>query len=142
MLSRREVELLERIEHLLREIRDHLIYPLRLIVIGDLMANGPFPLLDNESLPLGLALTGSNPDDLTIASAVWSVDQVVTLEDTPPALTATAVTTPGVDGTATGTVTATLSDGSTLTASFEIDVTAAPVPLALEVVPGTPVPNA
>jgi hypothetical protein len=99
-------------------------------------------LPDNESVPLGLALTGSNPDDLTITSAVWSVDQDVTIDQTAPALTATAVTTPGTDGTATGTVTATLSDGSTLDASFSIDVTPAPTPLALEVVFGTPVPNA
>ena len=106
------------------------------------MAVTPFPLLDNESLPLGLALEGSNPNALTVASAVWSVDSVVVLDDTPPALTATAVTTPGTEGMATGTVTATLSDGSTLTDTFEIDVTAAPVPLTLTVVAGTPVPNA
>ena len=102
----------------------------------------PFQLNDDESLPMGLALAGSNPNDLTIVSAVWSVDAVVTIDQTDPALTATAVTTPGTDGTANVIAVLTLSDGSTLaTPAFTIDVVPSPVPLTASIVAGTPVPN-
>ena len=100
----------------------------------------PFPLNDDESLPLGVALTGSNPNNLTIVSVVWSGNTVITLDQTPPALTATAVATPGSDGTATVTAVLTMSDGSTITTPpFDIDVTA--TPLGAVIVPGTPVVN-
>jgi hypothetical protein len=144
----REREELHRIEVLLEEIRDHLLYPLRAYIVPlgvDMTTTppAPFELDDDESLPLGLALDGSNPNDLTITSAVWSVDATVTIDQTAPALTATAVTTPGTDGTANVTAVLTLSDGSTLTTpAFVIDVVASPVPLSATIVAGTPVPNA
>ena len=92
---------------------------------------------------MGLALDGENPNGLTIVSAVWSVDQDITIDQSDPALTAVAVATPGTDGLADVTVTATLSDGSTLTSSTQIDVIAPPPPpLTLSIVFGTPVANA
>lgn len=101
----------------------------------------PFPLLDDEFLPLGIALEGDNPNGLTIVSVAWAGNTVVSLEQTAPALTATAVATPGNEGTASVSAVVTLSDGSTLTTpAFEIAVTAAPVPLSAVIVPGTPGP--
>jgi hypothetical protein len=105
------------------------------------VAPAPFPITDTQSLPMGLALQGSNPNNLTIVSAVWSVDATVTITQTPPALTATAVATVGTDGTANVTAVLTLSDGSTLTTpAFQIAVSAVPVPLSAVIVPGTPTP--
>lgn len=98
----------------------------------------PFPLNDNESLPLGLAVANTAA---TIVSAVWTANG--TVGDTPSAdtLTSTATTTPGDDGAGTIDCTATLSDGSTLSASFAVEVAAAPPAPTLTIVPGTPVVN-
>ncbi len=102
----------------------------------------PFPLFDNQSLPLGLALENTTA---TLVSAVWSASG--TVGDTPavdPALTSTATTTPGTEGAGTVDCTATLSDGSTLSATFAVEVSAAPPPPppppTLVIVPGTPTP--
>jgi hypothetical protein len=104
----------------------------------------PFALFDNQSVPLGIALSGGTPDtNPTIESVVWSVDQVIAIDQTPPALTATAVATVGTEGTATVTAVLTMSDGSTLTtAPFVIAVTAASSgqPLTATIVAGTPTP--
>lgn len=152
-----ERELLERIlrrldivEDLLWDINE-IVNPLQGIIVPLVESNNmtvaaspvPFPLNDDESLPLGLALVGSNPNNLTIVSAVWSVDATVSINQTPPALTATAVAAPGTDGVATVTAVVTLSDGSTLDFQpFQIEVGATPVPLSGVIVPGTPTVNA
>lgn len=101
----------------------------------------PFPLNDDQTLPLGLALAGDNPNGLTITSATWSASGTVGVTPAADTLTATATTTTGDEGAGSIAVTATLSDGTTtLSATFEITVGATPVPLSLVVVPGTPTP--
>ena len=100
----------------------------------------PFPIDDDQSLPLGLALVGSNPSALTITSAVWSATGTVGVTPATDTLTATATTTAGNDGAGTVAVVATLSDGSTLSDGFAITVGVTPVPLSLQIVPGTPTP--
>ena len=67
---------------------------------------------DDQSVSIGLALTGTNTNDLTIASAEWSIN-VGSLDVAADTLTATYTGVSGETGVFTIDVTATLSDGST-----------------------------
>jgi hypothetical protein len=106
--------------------------------LNEMTTASPFLLHDNQSVGLSLALVGDNPNNLTIASAAWSVDQVVTVTPAADTLTAEVTTTPGTEGTATVTASATLSDAATLTATWVASVSAPPIPLTLQIVAGTP----
>ena len=98
-------------------------------------------IADNQTVTIGLALE-NNPNNLTIASAVWSWAALEGGTLTPAEDTLTAVYVAGgssddntdfvID------VTATLSDGSTIEGSGTIDVTAPALPLTLILVFGTP----
>jgi len=143
--ERQERRIVHRLIELFEELLGWFDNELRLVITteGDsnrMTITSPFKLTDAQSVPLGLALAGSNPNNLTIASAVWTVDAVVTVTPAADTLTAVVATTPGTEGTATVTAVATLSDGSTLTATWVASVTAAPVPLSLSIVAGTPTP--
>lgn len=95
--------------------------------------------------PVGLALSGSNPNNLTIVSAEWTADgTILTVTQTPPALTAVVDVTPGVDGDGTISAVATMSDGSILSGSLTVPVMAGgppPTPLTLTVVLGSQTPT-
>ena len=97
--------------------------------------------------PVGLSLSGSNPNNLTIESAEWTADgTILTVTQTAPALTATVEVTPGVDGDGTISAVVTMSDGSTLTsATLTVPVVAGgppPTPLTVSVVLGSQTPSA
>lgn len=149
-LLERILQRLDGVEELLWELNE-VVNPLQGIIVPLVESINmtiaappvPFPLNDDESLPLGLALVGSNPNNLTIVSAVWAVDATVSINQTAPALTATAVAAAGTDGLANVSAVLTLSDQSTLTTpDFEIQVGATPVQLSAVIVPGTPTVNA
>ena len=93
---------------------------------------------DDQSVPVGLSLQGDNPNTLTIVSASWSTSNGILTPST-DTLTATFVGEPVEDGlTVTISVVATLSDGSTLSTTAEVDVTVSSNPLTLVIVFGTP----
>lgn len=144
---------LGKVEELLGEINE-VVNPLQVVIVPLVESNNmtiastPLPssidINDDENVTLGLALLGSNPDNLTIASAVWSSDtDDVVITQTAPAQTATATATPGTDGTANVIAVVTMSDQSTLTSPpFAVVVGATPIPLSVAIVAGTPTVNA
>jgi hypothetical protein len=106
------------------------------------IAPTPVTINDNQNLPLTLALTGNNPNAVTIVSATFTAGSAVTIPVNADNVSATVVTAgAGSDGVVTIEAVATLSDGSVLTASLSVTVVSAGTgsALALQIVPGTPV---
>lgn len=103
---------------------------------------GPITIADNQTVAAGIAIDpNTNPNDLTVASVVWSVD-TTDVTSTPSADTTTTVIAgvSGGDGTTDLSAVVTYSDGSTTTATTTVTTTAPPVvaPPTADIVFGTP----
>jgi len=96
-------------------------------------------LFDNQTVSVGVSVANTAA---TPTSILWTTDvHGLTVAQTGDALTATVAGQPTIEGPVILTATITMSGGTTLVATAEVDITAAPVPApSATIVFGVPTP--